>query len=199
MYIIQAPLLKLKKKYASLNFSNYRNIYVTILCFKKRKQKYLCACVYNIYIYIYIYTHTIYVFLLNVFLWDFNQNKETGISYISAFDHLTNFWVTQNLILPTVSLERKMSVWESIHVLTYLEQSAPPLPWRRDSFSKSSSSFGFAFSWFSIRSLARDTDDSLSASLISSWIFFFFQTTVWNNYWNIVHNKLEVCCSLPQI
>lgn len=56
MYIIQAPLLKLKKKYASLNFSNYRNIYVTIFCFKK---KYLCACVYNIYIHIYLYTYNL--------------------------------------------------------------------------------------------------------------------------------------------
>lgn len=64
---------------------------------------------------------------------------------------------------------------------------------------KSSFLFGFALSWFSICSLARDIDGSLSASLISSWIFFFFQTTVWNNYWNIVHNKLEVCCRLPQI
>lgn len=30
------------------------------------------------------------------------------------------------------------------------------------------------FSWLSIRSLARDTDDNLSVSLISSWVFFLF-------------------------
>lgn len=50
-----STFVEAQKKYASLNFSNYRNIYVTILCFKK--QKYLCACVYNIYKHIYLYTY----------------------------------------------------------------------------------------------------------------------------------------------
>lgn len=48
-----------KKNYASLNSSNYRNIYVTLML---QKNKSICVRVYIIYICIYIYTHTILCF-----------------------------------------------------------------------------------------------------------------------------------------
>lgn len=56
----------------------------------QKKQKYLCACVYNIYIHIYLYTYNL-CFLLNVFLWDFNQNKDKQAFHINAFEHLEIF------------------------------------------------------------------------------------------------------------
>lgn len=60
-----STFVEAQKNDASLNFSNYRSIYVTIYA---SKNKSICVHVYIIYIHIYIYTHTIYVFLLNVFL-----------------------------------------------------------------------------------------------------------------------------------
>lgn len=86
-------------------------------------------------------------------------------------------------------------------VYTYLQQPASYLLWRGYSFIKI-----FLLIWICFQLVSNSLTGQrhwwqfLSASLISSWIFFFFfQTTVWNNYWNIVHNKLEVCCSLPRI
>lgn len=123
-----------------------------------------------------IYTH-IYVFLLNVFLWDFNQNKDKQAFHINAFDHLQIFKNTK--FHSTCSLIGKKDVcwvWVSVSVCahalcrqhhTCYGEGVPVL--------KSSSSFGYALCWFSICSLARNIDGSLSASLISSWIFFFFK------------------------
>lgn len=142
----------------------------------QKETKYLCACVYNIYIY--IYTHTIYVFLLNVFLWDFNQNRDKQAFHINAFNPLQTFEYKSH---STCSLTGKMCV-ERVSVCvcvcthtcsTCLAQSAPHL-WRRTySFTKIFL-IQIPFGWFSIRSLARDIDGSSSASLISSWIFFVF-------------------------
>lgn len=85
------------KKYASLNFSNYRNIYVTIFCFKK---KYLCACVYNIYIHIYLYTYNLCFPVECIFMRFLTRTKTNSIPY-QYFWSLTNFW-TRNLVLPAV-------------------------------------------------------------------------------------------------
>lgn len=93
--------------------------------------------VYIIYICIYIYTHTIYVFLLNVFLWDFNQNKDKQAFHINAFDHLQIFNNTK--FYSTCSLTGKKDVcvecvW--VWVCTCLVQSASHLRWRKYSFIK---------------------------------------------------------------
>lgn len=73
-----------------------------------QKNKSICVRVYIIYINIYIYTHTIYVFLLNVFLWDFNQNKDKQAFHSNAFDHLQ--------ILNTKISSYLQLNWEEIHV-----------------------------------------------------------------------------------
>lgn len=67
-----------------------------------------------------------------------------------------------------------MCVCECVCVRTRLEHQHHTCCGEGIPLLQSSSSFGFALGWFSIRSLARDIDGSLSASLISSWIFFFF-------------------------
>lgn len=104
-----------------------------------QKNKSICVRVYIIYICIYIYTHTIYVFLLNVFLWDFNQNKDKQAFHISAFDHLqifknTKFHSTCSLIGKKDVCGECVRVWGCVR--TRLVQSASHLLWRRYSFIK---------------------------------------------------------------
>lgn len=101
-----------------------------------QKDKSICVRVYIIYICIYIYTHTIYVFLLNVFLWDFNQNKDKQAFHINAFDHLQIFNNTK--FYSTYSLIGKKDVcgecvWAWVCVCRRLVRSASHLWWRRES------------------------------------------------------------------
>lgn len=148
MYIIQAPLLKLKKKYASLNFSNYRNIYVTIFYFKKKTQKYLCGCVYNIYTYIFI--HIQFMFSCWMYFYEILTRTKTNRHSISML------LITYKFLNNTVSFYLQFK-WEGRCVSVGGVCTHTPRPpashllWRKYFFSKSSS-FGFAFSWFSIRS-----------------------------------------------
>lgn len=51
-----STFVEAQKNDASLNFSNYRNIYVTIVCFKNKS---ICVHVYIIYIHIYLYTYNL--------------------------------------------------------------------------------------------------------------------------------------------
>lgn len=114
MYIIQAPLLKLKKKYASLNFSNYRNIYVTIFCFKKKK--YLCACVYNIYIHIYLYTYNL-CFPVECIFMRFLTRTKTNRHSISIL-LITYKFLNNMRSRSTCSLigKKGVCVWASVYV-----------------------------------------------------------------------------------
>lgn len=153
-----------------------------------QKNKSICVRVYIIYICIYIYTHTIYVFLLNVFLWDFNQNKDKQAFHINAFDHLQIFMNTKSH--STCSLIGKKDVcgecvWVWVCVHTRLLQSASHVLWRRYSFTKI---FLIQICFLLVFSLltARNTDGSSSASLISSWIFFFSSN-------NCLKQLLEYC------
>lgn len=136
----------------------------------QKKRKYLCGCVYNIYIY--IYTHTIYVFLLNVFLWDFNQNRDKQAFHINAFDHLQIFGIS---LSPSCSVIGKMHVCVHACECEALHASCPL--WRSSPWWKSS--LRLALGWFSIHSLARDTGNSLwfhwSAPGFFYLIFFFKQ------------------------
>lgn len=163
-----------------------------------QKKKYLCACVYNIYIHIYLYTYNL-CFPVECIFMRFLTRTKTNRHSISIL-LITYKFLNNMKSCSTCSLigkkgecvRARRGPWRHtccgeglprVNLLTHLDLL----------------SVGFQFA-----PLARNTDGSLSASPISSWIFlcfffFSFQTTVWNNYWNIVHNKLEVCCSLPQI
>lgn len=141
----------------------------------QKETKYLCACVYNIYIY--IYTHTIYVFLLNVFLWDFNQNRDKQAFHINAFNSLTNFWIQISFYLQ-FNWENVCGACECVCVCVHTCVAHASCS-QRHTCDREHNSFTkivliqISFGWFSIRSLARGIDGSSSASLISSWIFFF--------------------------
>lgn len=117
------------------------------------------------------------------------------------------FW-TQNLILPAVELGRntRVSVCVCERVYAHAWAAAPHLLRRRCCVPEPPSSSGLALSWFSAhpRQPAAPSQQRRWQSVcithgLLGFISFFLQTTVWINYWNIVHNKLEVCCSLPQI
>lgn len=116
-----------------------------------QKNKSICVRVYRIYICIYIYTHTIYVFLLNVFLWDFNQNKDKQAFHINAFDHLQIFTNTKSH--STCSLIGKKEVcgecvWVCVCAHAFCSQHhacyGEGIPFLK------SSSFRYAFCWFSV-------------------------------------------------
>lgn len=167
MYIIQAPLLKLKK-YASLNFSNYRNIYVTIFCFKK---KYLCACVYNIYIHIYLYTYNL-CFPVECIFMRFLTRTKTNRHSISIL-LITYKFLNNTKSCSTCSLIGKKGACGRVCMYTpwavTSHRCGEGLPLVNLLTHLDLLSVGFQFA-----PLARNTDGSLSASPISSWIFFFF-------------------------
>lgn len=138
-----------------------------------------------------------------MYFYEILTRTKTNRHSISMLLITYKFW-TQNLILPAVELGRNTCVSVCVCERVYAHAwagSTTPAAEQVFSLVKSSSSSRFAFGRFPVHTACQQHWWQVRVSLVSSWVSFAFslQTTVWNNYWNIVHNKLEVCYSLPQI